>query len=44
MAKQSTFNYKPQFAVIVVCENERDQKAKFNALKKRGWKLKVVCV
>ena len=40
MAKQ--FNYKPQYGVIVICENENEQKKLFEELQKQGKKLKVV--
>lgn len=40
MAKQ--FNYKPQYGVIVICENEDEQKKLFEELQKQGKKLKVV--
>ena len=37
---------KPQYGVIVVCKDERDQKRVYESLQKRypGLKLKVVCV
>lgn len=37
---------KPQYGVIVVCKDERDQKRVYERLQKRypGLKLKVVCV
>lgn len=40
MAKE--FNYKPQYGVIVICENEGEQKKVFEELQKKGMKLKVV--
>lgn len=38
------FSYKEQFAVVVICENEKDQEATYNRLKEEGYKLKVVAV
>ena len=38
------FKYKPKFGVIVLCEDERDQRRVYNALRRRGYKLRVVCV
>ncbi|MDF0606611.1 hypothetical protein HZU77_013255 [Neisseriaceae bacterium TC5R-5] len=38
------FQYKPQFGVIVICDNESHQKEVFNKLKQAGLKLKVVSV
>lgn len=38
------FNYKEQYGVIVICENENEQKAVFEELQKKGLKLKVVTV
>jgi hypothetical protein len=40
MAKE--FHYKPQYGVIVICENEEEQKKVFEELQKKGMKLKVV--
>lgn len=40
MAKD--FKYKPQYGVIVICENEEEQKKVFEDLQKKGMKLKVV--
>lgn len=40
MAKE--FLYKPQYGVIVICENEEEQKKVFEELQKKGMKLKVV--
>lgn len=36
------FNYKPQFGVIIICENEEHQKMIFEKLKNEGHKLKIV--
>lgn len=38
------FNYKEQYGVIVICENEESQKEIFERLQKEGLKLKVVTV
>ena len=43
MAKK-TYKYKPQYGVIVICENEQKQKKVFEELKKKGYKLKIVNV
>lgn len=42
--KKKQFNYKEQYGVIVICENEEKQKAVFEELQKKGLKLKVVTV
>jgi len=38
------FNYKSQYGVIVICEDEEAQKQIYDELLKKGYKLKVVCV
>ena len=38
------FNYKEQYGVIVLIENEKEQIKLFNKLKKEGHKLKIVTV
>jgi hypothetical protein len=38
------FSYKEQYAVIVICKDEEDQKEKYDRLKAEGYKLKVVAV
>ena len=40
MAKE--FLYKQQYGVIVICENEEEQKKVFQELQEQGKKLKVV--
>jgi hypothetical protein len=40
MAKE--FLYKQQYGVIVICENEEEQKKVFQELHEQGKKLKVV--
>lgn len=43
-AKGSPYKYTPQFGVIVVCKDERDQEAVYNRLKRGPRKVKVVSV
>lgn len=43
-AKTKTFNYKSQYGVVVICEDEKEQMKIFERLQKEGLKLKVVCV
>ena len=38
------FKYKEQYAFIVICKDEEDQKDIYNRLKEEGYKLKVVAV
>lgn len=38
------FNYKQQYAVVVMCKDEPEQEAIYNRLKAEGFKLKVVAV
>lgn len=38
------FSYKEQFAVVVICEDEKEQETIYNRLKDDGYKLKVVSV
>ena len=38
------FSYKEQFAVVVICEDEKEQETIYNRLKEEGFKLKVVAV
>ena len=38
------FNYKQQYGVIVIVENEKEQIKLFKRLKKEGLKLKIVTV
>lgn len=40
----SGFNYKEQYAVIVICEDEKEQEAIYTRLKSEGYTLKVVAV
>lgn len=38
------FSYKEQFAVVVMCKNEKEQEEIYDRLKAEGYKLKVVAV
>ncbi|WP_198363715.1 hypothetical protein [Burkholderia ubonensis] len=38
------YKYKQQYGVVVVCRDEAEQQAAYQALRKQGYKLKVVCV
>lgn len=38
------YTYKPQFGVIIICENEEEQKAIYERLAAEGLTLKVVNV
>jgi hypothetical protein len=38
------FTYKEQYAVVVICKNEEEQKTVYDRLKEEGFKLKVVAV
>lgn len=40
----SSFSYKQQFAVVVICKDEKEQETIYNRLKEEGFKLKVVAV
>ena len=42
--KTSSYTYKPQYGVIVICRDEAEQKAVFERLKQDSLTLKVVCV
>lgn len=44
MPKSTAFSYKPRFAVIVICKDEHDAEARYNELKKRGLRVRVVSV
>ena len=39
---ESDFNYKEQYAVIVMCKDESDQERVYNALRDQGYECKVV--
>lgn len=38
------FKYKPQYGVVVICEDEQQQQRIYETLKNQGLKLKVVTV
>ena len=38
------FTYRPRYGVIVLCDDEVDQRVKYGALHAMGYALKVVCV
>ncbi len=38
------FEYKPQYGIVVLCEDEKEQKRLYELLKKQGLRLKVVSV
>lgn len=38
------FSYKQQYAVVVICKDEKDQESVYDRLKNEGYKLKVVAV
>jgi len=40
----SGFNYKEQYAVVVMCNDEKEQEEVYNRLREEGYKLKVVSV
>ena len=42
--KKKDFTYKPGFGVVVICENENEQREIYEKLAAQGLKLKVVCV
>ena len=39
-----SFQYKEQYAVVVICRDENEQENIYNRLKEEGFKLKVVAV
>jgi hypothetical protein len=40
----SGFTYKEQYAVVVICKDEKEQEIVYNRLLNEGYKLKVVAV
>ena len=38
------FSYKEQFAIVVICKDEKEQETIYNRLKEEGFILKVVAV
>ena len=41
-ATESSFNYKEQYGVIVICKDEADQEKVYNELLEKGYECKVV--
>lgn len=41
---KSKYAYKPQFGIVVICDDEKNQIETFNRLSEMGLKLKVVTV
>lgn len=41
---KKSYAYKPQYGIVVMCENEPEQIRLFERLQKQGLKLKVVVV
>lgn len=41
---QNGFKYKPQYGVVVICDDENHQQHIYETLKNQGLKLKVVTV
>ena len=39
-----SFTYKEQYAVVVICKDEKEQESVYERLKSEGFKLKVVAV
>lgn len=39
-----SFSYKEQYAVVVICKDEKEQEAVYTKLKAEGHTLKVVAV
>ena len=39
-----SFTYKEQYAVVVICKDEKEQQNVYERLKSEGFKLKVVAV
>lgn len=40
----SKFQYKEQYAVVIICKDEKEQEKIYNKLKKQGHNIKVVAV
>lgn len=40
----SKFQYKEQYAVVVICKDEKEQEETYNKLKEEGHNIKVVAV
>lgn len=44
MSDYMGFSYKQQYAVVVICKDEKEQESVYDRLKAEGYKLKVVAV
>lgn len=42
--KKPGFRYRPQYGLVVVCRNEREQRQLYRRLHREGLKLRVVVV
>ena len=42
--KEKKFNYRQQYGVIIICQDEREQQTVYERLQKEGLTLKVVTV
>ena len=42
ISTESSFNYKEQYGVIVICKDEADQEKVYNELQEKGYECKVV--
>lgn len=40
--RMANFNYKPQYGVIIICKDEKEQKDIFENLQAQGLTLKIV--
>lgn len=38
------YTYRPQYGVIILCDDEADQRARYDALRAQGLRTKVVTV
>ena len=43
-SEKKSYAYKPQYGIVVMCSDEQEQIRIFEALQKKGLKLKVVVV
>jgi ParB-like chromosome segregation protein Spo0J len=43
-SRETSFNYKEQYGVIVMCKDEQEQEAVYNRLAEEGYECKVVAV
>lgn len=42
--KETKFNYRQQYGVVIICQNEQEQQAVYERLQKEGLTLKIVAV